>query len=293
MGQTTPNMNIYIPAAGETNYDQSFAAGMVNIDQHDHTGGPNKGVPISTGGIADGSITYQKLNANVVDTTTGIGTNVGPLANQIAAIGILKNLYQLSTATGFISKNGSAVQARTFQGTPNQIAITNPDGAAGNPIFSIPAPLLVPNNPSFQAYISTTQSLVTGDSTEYVVLWDTVNYDRAGNVMSPNIVSTVSTSYVVSGSILFGGLDPVLNSALYILLKATTGEIQVCIRIGNAPALSDGGQLVVSFAGQFYLPAGQSIDCRIRVAGTGKTVSLPGNPITNGPSIISGYALPS
>lgn len=54
MGQTTPNMGIYVPSAGETNYDQSFASGMVNVDQHDHTGGPNKGVPIGTGGIADG-----------------------------------------------------------------------------------------------------------------------------------------------------------------------------------------------------------------------------------------------
>lgn len=293
MGQTTPNMSIYIPAAGETNYDQSFAAGMVNIDQHDHTGGPNKGVPISTGGIADQSITYQKLNANVTDPTTGIGTNVGPLANQIIALGILKNLYQLPTSTGFISKNGSAVAARTFQGTSNQIAIANPDGVAGDPTFSIPAPLLVPNNPSFQAYVTTTQAMVTGDSTEYVVLWDTVNYDRGGNFTSPNIVSTVATSYVISGSILFGGLDAAFNTSLYILLKATTGEIQVCTRIGNAPALSDGGQLVVPFAGQFYLPVGQSVDCRIRVAGTGKTVSVVGNPITNGPPIISGYSIPS
>jgi NOL1/NOP2/fmu family ribosome biogenesis protein len=31
MGQVTPNMGIYIPAAGETNYDASFAAGMINV----------------------------------------------------------------------------------------------------------------------------------------------------------------------------------------------------------------------------------------------------------------------
>jgi hypothetical protein len=211
MGQTTPNISIYIPAAGETNYDQSFAAGMMNIDQHDHTGGPNRGVPISTGGIADVSITYQKLNANVVDPTTGIGTNVGPLANQIAALGILKNLYQLPTATGFISKNGSAVAARTFQGTPNQIAITNPDGVSGNPTFSIPAPLLVPNNPSFRAYNANTLPLVTGDGTIVTVTWDTVAFDRGGNFSSPNVVSTVATSYYIFGTIVLGGLDTTFN----------------------------------------------------------------------------------
>src|SRR5574338_34789 len=117
MGQTTPNVGIYIPAAGETNYDASFAAGMVNVDQHDHSGGPNKGVPIDTSGIADGSITYQKLNANVADNTTGIGTNVGPLANQLMILGLLKNIYQIATASGFISKDGSNAHARTITGT--------------------------------------------------------------------------------------------------------------------------------------------------------------------------------
>lgn len=62
MGVVTPNMGIYIPSAGETNYDAPFSSGMVNVDQHDHTGGPNKGVPIGTGGIADGSVTFAKLN---------------------------------------------------------------------------------------------------------------------------------------------------------------------------------------------------------------------------------------
>jgi hypothetical protein len=62
MGVVTPNMAIYIPSAGETNYDAPFSAGMVNIDQHDHTGGPNKGVQIGSSGIADGSVTFAKLN---------------------------------------------------------------------------------------------------------------------------------------------------------------------------------------------------------------------------------------
>ncbi len=126
MGQVTPNMGIYIPAAGETNYDASFAAGMVNIDQHDHSGGPNKGVPIATSGIADGSITYAKLNANVADNLTGIGTAGAAGPNQLSMLGLLKNIFQLVATNGFISKDGSLAHARTFQGTASQIAITNP-----------------------------------------------------------------------------------------------------------------------------------------------------------------------
>lgn len=70
MGQVTPNISIYIPSAGETNFDQSFALGMVNIDNHNHSGGPTGGVPIPTAGIEDGSITAAKLNASFYDTGT-------------------------------------------------------------------------------------------------------------------------------------------------------------------------------------------------------------------------------
>lgn len=137
MGQTTPNISIYIPSAGETNYDASFAAGMVNVDQHDHTGGPNKGVPISGAGIAPGAITYDKLNANVVDTTTGLATHGGGLANQIYLQTILANIYN-SVGSGFITKDGTNIHIRTITGTSGQINVSNGDGVAGNTQLSIP-----------------------------------------------------------------------------------------------------------------------------------------------------------
>lgn len=134
MGQVTPYIGIYIPVEGETNYGSSFAAGMMNIDQHDHSGGPNKGVPITNSGLANFSVTYNKLNANVVDPTTGIGVKGAPLQNQIEMLGVLKNLYALSLVpgTGFVSMNGPTVNARTIQDTAT-ITWTNPDGISGNP----------------------------------------------------------------------------------------------------------------------------------------------------------------
>jgi hypothetical protein len=132
MGQTTPNIGIYIPSAGETNYDQSFAAGLINIDQHDHSGGPNKGLPITTSGLSPFSVTYDKLNANVVDPTTGIGVS-GSLPNQLQILGLLKNIFQLVTTSGFISKDGVLAHARTFQSSSSSLVWTNPDGVSGDP----------------------------------------------------------------------------------------------------------------------------------------------------------------
>jgi len=102
MGQTTPNIGIYIVAAGETNYSESVAAGMVNIDQHDHSGGPNKGLPIATEGLGAFAVTFDKLNVNVVDPTTGIGTSL-VLPNQLVMLDPLKSIFQLAPTTGFLS----------------------------------------------------------------------------------------------------------------------------------------------------------------------------------------------
>lgn len=139
MGQTTANIGIYVPSAGETNYDAAFLAGMLNIDQHDHSGGPNKGVPLSTSGLADGSVTFPKLNANVADTSTGIGVS-GANPNQLVMLGLLASIYQNATATGFLGKNGTTAFARTItSGTTNRLTVANGDGVSGDPTLSVPA----------------------------------------------------------------------------------------------------------------------------------------------------------
>src|SRR5665213_3702400 len=117
MGTFTPFIGLYIPAAGETNYEASFAAGMMNLDVHDHSGAPNKGVPITSSGLGDFSVTFEKLAADVADNTTGIGTNSTPGSqNQLQLLGVLKNLYALALASGngFLAINGQAIAARTF-----------------------------------------------------------------------------------------------------------------------------------------------------------------------------------
>lgn len=137
MGQTTPNIGIYIPAAGETNYDASFSAGMINIDQHDHSGAPNKGVPLSSAGIADGSITKTKLNTNVVSAGEGLAIDAGN-PNALKADGLLNAIYKLA-GTGLVAHTGAGTAAdRTITGTANQITVTNGDGVAGNPTLSLP-----------------------------------------------------------------------------------------------------------------------------------------------------------
>lgn len=139
MGVFTPNIGLFIPAAGETNYSDAFAAGMMNLDSHDHSGGPNKGLPISSTGLGDHSVTFEKLAANVADITTGIGVNntVG-LQYQLQMLGVLRNLFTFASTgggTGIIAVNGSTVFGRTLQDSlDGSITWTFPDGVGGNPL---------------------------------------------------------------------------------------------------------------------------------------------------------------
>lgn len=290
MGQTTPNMGIYVPSAGETNYDQSFLAGMLNVDQHDHSGGPNKGVPIASSGLADESVTYEKLNSNVADTSTGIGTQSGAFANRLEILGILKNLYQLATAAGFIAKNGSAVTARTMTGTANQVAVTNGDGIAGDPTFAL-APIVtnLATQPSFQAYNNAPVANVTGDGTTYEVTWNTVDYDTNGDFSSPAFTAPVDGIYYFTASLVLTGLAVGhVNGQAYF--KSSTGETQYGMRL-NPYATSDGGVLAFEANSLYKLSAGDTVSLFLQVSGGAKVVSVYGAALTNEPSSFQGILM--
>lgn len=241
MGTRTPNMSIYIPAAGETNYDASFASGMFNIDQHDHSGGPNKGVRINSSGIDDFSITYQKLNANVVDTATGLAVDIAN-PNKIQIAGLLRSIHGLTT-DGFISKNGTAANARTMTGTVNEINVSNGDGVSGNPTFSLAQNFIgtlngtsnqisvvtgtntatlslgptvsLTSQPGLIARRTTTQAGVTGDNTSYPVDFGPIPVYDPTNSYNPgakNWLVPATGLYYIGVNLSFSGIDPALHT---------------------------------------------------------------------------------
>lgn len=216
MGQVTPNIGIYIPAAGETNYDAAFAAGMINIDQHDHSGGPNKGVPIGSSGLDDGSVTYSKLDANVADNTTGIGTHTGSLANQLYLLGLLSSIFNISTPGGLIVKDGTNAHARTITGTANKVTVTNGDGVSGNPTITLPSTIYT--NISFDSGTTTLSSYATATFTPtlafggasvgitYAVNGNIGKYWKIGNVVYFNIIITLTSKGSSTGAATIQGL---------------------------------------------------------------------------------------
>jgi hypothetical protein len=138
MGQTTPKMGIFIPVAGETNYESSFASGMLNIDKHDHTGAPTGGSLITTTGLTDESVTYVKLNSNVADAATGIGVDPAN-PNKLQILGLLRQIFALAPlANGelIIGSTGvSPVKAIPNAGVVSALSGINVTVGAGSLLF--------------------------------------------------------------------------------------------------------------------------------------------------------------
>ncbi len=160
MGTTTPNIGLYIPADGETNYGTAFANGMLNLDTHDHSGPPNKGVPLSSSGFAAGSVTRDKLNSIVLSPGGGLSFDVN---NAIQTDGLLKAIYGLG-ANGLVTRtSGSTAAARTLiSSDPTVLLINDGNGVAGNPTFSLPTTFY--DGGTFTPTINTSNNNITGVS---------------------------------------------------------------------------------------------------------------------------------
>ncbi len=254
MGQTTPNISIYIPAAGETNYDAAFAAGMVNIDQHDHSGGPTKGVPISGTGIADGSITFNKLAANVADNTRGIGTNGTAGANQLELLGLARSLFTIGgvAGTGFLVRNNTTANTRTLLGTAHQIKVDSGDGSA-NPVFSLPADVINPLQAAFLANAAV-QANVTGDGTNFVPVFTSTAtgntipplFNQGGNFNgSGTFIAPITGIYMVHCDLALSGITPshtVAEIRIYIngfgVYSDFNGNLGAVRNVGNGFVIS-------------------------------------------------------
>lgn len=193
MGEILPNMSIYVPSPGETNYADSFLLGMQNVDAHDHSGGSNNGVQISATGIQNGAITRDKLNNNVIATGEGLAFDGN---HAIIADGLLNSIYKLSS-TGLIARTGVGTSAaRTITGTSNQIAVANGNGVSGNPTLSLSPIVSLATQPYVEAYRNSDVTNFTGNSVEATVVFDTVDFDTQSIYNSTTGEVTIATDGV-------------------------------------------------------------------------------------------------
>lgn len=209
MGTTTPNIGLYIPADGETNYGTAFANGMLNLDTHDHSGAPNKGVPLSSAGLAAGSVTRDKLNANV------FGAGVHPdINNAIEVDGVLLPIFNLGTNGLIVRTSASTAAARTITGTAGVIDVVNGNGVSGNPTLNLNSAMYTPTVTGTVAQPTSSGGAIAGytpvaNTYEYMRIgnWVMIDYDltftgsggAAGDLNLVLPIATAASTYWVSG----------------------------------------------------------------------------------------------
>lgn len=154
--------------------------------------------------------------------------------------------------------------------------------------------ILKPAQPTFQAYNSAPVANVTGDATNFIITFDTIDYNIGGNgttkgFIDPNYVLGEDGTYIFTASIVLNGLTNAHTSG-QLYMKSSNGQTQYGARI-NPWAMSDGGNLAIEANGQFKGVAGDQIFLILQVSGGAKVVSVYGAPLTQEPSSFQGFLL--
>lgn len=118
MSTTTANMDLVVPASGDTDYPTSISDSFTLVDTHDHT--PGKGVQVALGGIAAGAVNAAALASNAVTTVKILDANV--TRAKLESVG-----QQISASSGvFSSSSASATDVTNLS-----VSITT----TGRPVF--------------------------------------------------------------------------------------------------------------------------------------------------------------
>ncbi len=185
--------------------------------------------------------------------------------------------------TGLQSLDSSGViTGRIITGTANQISVANGDGAA-NPTLSFPSIVtFTSTQPLVLAYLSATTAAVTGNNTNYTVLFDNEVKDQGSNYTPGTglFQAPVTGNYIVAGTIAFSGLGTTTNFTAYVL---STPYSLFCSS-NNLLNTGSGGYIWCTFSGIIRLTAGQFI--WIVANGTGGTLT---NTIVGGVGANSEY----
>jgi hypothetical protein len=255
--------------AGETNYDQAFLIGMQNIDEHDHTGAPTKGKPITSAALADFSVQYRHLNTNVADSSTGIQAGAGINKNQLQIIGLLQSIFTLVPATGFITKTGAgtADAVTLTMGKANQVKITNVAGV-GNPVFEFQDTVLNVTQPSFLAAHTGTQNILAAanDTVTYTVIAGDRNFQQGGLNYVPSVFTApVDGVYMFSMNVEIGGNASAGNIAVRFYVNFATTPIPYLLSNFNGNSVRNtANNYCVSGSQIIKLIAGDTVEVKIQ-----------------------------
>ena len=127
----------------------------------------------------------------------------------------------------------------------------------------------------FLAYTSSTYTNVTGDGTEYIIVFDTevVDVGSAYNNSTGAFVAPVTGLYLFNYGINLNGISSTDHTSIASDMRISSPNLIARTIIGTNNATS-ASQYLYTASGFGYLTVGDSVRVQVGVAGSAKTVDI-------------------
>lgn len=218
-------------ACANTRFVQNAIAGVVTpplVLNHILIGNASN-LAVDAPMTGDCSISFSAGNAAIVCTKTN-GTNFSPLAT--------------ATGTGIPAQTGSTINFRTLTGTAGEITVTNGNGGAGNPTFSIPTPLVMTAKSVTGGTFN--GPAIVGGTVDNTSIGATTRSSVRGTTADFNGAAVFSGAFTASSTITLSGLSGAGTECVAVSAVGATSRVP-CSGGGGLPPGGTVGQLLYKY----------------------------------------------
>lgn len=269
---------------------------------------------IPNAGLANSTATLGNTTVALGSTTTSVGNltlnNVNVASGNSTVTTDNIGYANISTAlrtqplTGYLYGNANTGNVTAATTIPNS-GLANSTATLGNTTITLGSTTTSVGNltltnvtissgtwssttqPAFNAYLSTNQANVTGDGTNYTVIFDTEVFDQGSNYNNATGVFTAPVAGKYQFNVTINFLAGAATGGFISLV--TTGRTYRLVAVKPSNVGTAGGDTELSGSALVSLAANDTVSILVSASGTTKTVAVYGTATTTSVTHFSGF----